>query len=372
MVFSFGIIGYSLLSLMKILRTFAGDFSVYYHAGQHVLQGYSLYTNISFTLFTYPPISSFFYIPFTILPFTFAQGLFVTISYACVWLSVLLTFRLLKEKPSLLFYFTTVALMLMSFPTKFTLGMGQSNLIALTLLLSAVMLDRDNKKIIAGGVLAFAIIFKPILVFLVLYFLFTRSFKTIFVCIGVGVGLVVLQIILLPSVLTSWQEYLTHVLPNLFTSQGREVYYNQGLTGALARLTTNTFVRSFFVTIGSLSLLGGVFWTLSKIKHTENFLLAVLLSVLPIIDSLSWQHHFVILLFPMTYTFFAVRKNKILLTLLFIAYVLVSYNIKHPQLFMHFGINLLLSHVFLGNILLVGVLLRSAYLQRSQGSTSKR
>lgn len=370
-LFSVGIIGYSLFSLIKIIKTFAADFSVYYHAGLHALHGQSLYTNISFTLFAYPPISSFVYVPFTIFPYQIAQGIFLCVSYLCVFISVLLVFALLKQRPPLVWYFVTVSLMLVSFPTKFTLGMGQSNLIALALFIGSVLLDQKNKKVLAGVLFAFAIMFKPILGFCILYFLWKKSWKTILACMITGISLAMLQILLLPKTLVAWQEYVTQVLPGLFTSKGREVYYNQGLLGTTARLVNDGTMRTVISLIGSAIFLGAILTKSMSTRRDSFLILALLLCVLPLIDGLSWQHHFVILLFPMLYAFSEFQDNKSLLCLLGLSYLLISYNIKSPQQFLHFPLNLVISHVFFGAILLFTILLYGSYRKRQKGSAIK-
>ena len=371
MIFAVSVITYSLAALYKVIRTSAPDFSVYYNAAQHLIHAQSLYTNISFTLFAYPPISSFFFIPFTFFSYQIAQGIFLLISYISVFFVVFFAFKLLNKNPTKLAYATGVALFLLSFPTKFTLGMGQSNVVALACFLACVVLQRQNKFILSGILLAVAIIFKPVFVLLVGYFLLNRLWKIIVTCIASGLLIFSIQIMLFPNTVASWIEYLTHILPHLMTTAGREVYYNQGLLGTISRLSQNTTVRSVISDVGIVFFLGVVVWVIRKSANNNNFHLSLFLCVLPLIDTLSWQHHFVILLFPMMYTFYTLHTTRERFFLL-LSYASISYNIKTPNQFLYFPGNLILSHVFWGALLLFGLLLYTLHGKGSKRSITKR
>lgn len=369
-VFALGSICYSAFSLYKIIITFAPDFSVYYHAALNLMHSKSLYTNISFTLFAYPPLSTFFYVPLTLFPYQIAQTLFLLTSYACIFLSVVITFKLLDKKPKILTYGVTVALFLLSFPTKFTLGMGQSNIIALTIFLGSVLLQRQKREILSGILLAAAIIFKPIFIILLLYFFGKRLWKVLLMCFVTGLGVTLLQILLTPYTLSAWLEYITHVLPGLMTTVGREVYYNQGLLGTISRVTTNILLRQIIEITGMVSFLGIIAWGTNHAKKDSNWYLAIIFCLLPMVDSLSWQHHFVVLLFPVLYLGHEIKSASLYIVLA-LSYLLVSFNIKNPQNITHFPSNILLSHVFWGTCILLGLLLYTWRLQRHKGITFK-
>lgn len=364
--FATGSILYSLFSLYKIIKSFAGDFSVYYHAGLSLIQGGNIYHLTSFTIFNYPPLTALAYVPLSFLPYQIAQAIYILTSFISACVCVVICFKLLKQKFSFFSYLFVTALFLLSFPTKFTLGMGQSNLIAYLLLLLTVWLTRKNKTIFAGILLACAIILKPIFVFFVLFFLLQKSWKTIASCVLTGSSVLLLQFLLFRQTESAWQTYFISILPSLFTSKGREVYYNQGLLGTISRLTPNDVVRKFGTWILSLVLLLDVGKNIFKTKHNSNLQLALFMCFLPLIDSLSWQHHFVILLFPMMVGFYQLRKTKIGLGFLVISYVLISSNIKDPQQLHFFGAPIILSHVFWGTLLLLCLLLYCARLPQAQ------
>jgi len=79
--------------------------------------------------------------------------------------------------------------------------------------------------------------------------------------------------------------------------------------------------------------------------------LGLLVSLNLIVNNFSWQHHFVFMIFPFLVTLFYVQKIKINLKLLFVlsvSYLLISFNLKNPNVVPV----LLQSHVFYGAILL--------------------
>jgi len=357
---------YSLVSLAKIINTLAPDFSVYYASAHSLLTHQSLYTIHSFTVFNYPPISSLFFVPFVLLPYQLAQGIFVSLSYLCIFACIVLCFKILNKKIAWQIFLIISALFLLSFPTKFTLGMGQSNLIAYTLFLLSVFLENKSKKIFSGIILAIAIILKPIFVLLILYFLFKKSWNSMFTTIITGLILLVFQQLFFAQTFSQWTTYITHILPGLMTTKGREVYYNQGLLGTISRFTTNLEARQIFNWIGVIIILADGIKNILQTKNNQ-LTLSVLLCTLPLIDSLSWQHHFVILLFPFLFTYYQLKNSKQGVSLLAISYLLISANIKNPNNYMWFPVSIALSHVFWGTLLLLMLLLYSAkILQRGK------
>ncbi len=357
------IIGYSMYSIVKICMSLAPDFLVYFSAARHMSEGTSLYATSAFTLFAYPPISALFFTPFSHMPFAFAQEIFILVSYIAIFASVWICFLLLDIHFLWQKYFAIIALTLLSFPAKFTLGMGQSNYIAYFFVLLAIFLERKKLFTLSGILLGIGCIFKPIFIFFLLYFLLKKSWKTCISFIGIGVLFVLVEFLFFPHAFSDWQEYLFKILPHLFTSNGREVYYNQGIMGFIARLTPILFLRSWVTFACIIFVLSVVIFKIYKTYKNHLFHLALILCVLPLIDSLSWQHHFIVLLFPFLYVWVYGAKTIPTKILFAISYGLVSINIVHPQVFVHFPFFLILSHTFFGAVLLLGLLL---YGQRSK------
>lgn len=341
------------ISVYKIVTTSAPDFSVFYQSTYDLNRGINPYLESNlFTAFGYPVVTTLFFTPFILLPYQIAQGIFVILSafsvLAIVYLSLLLINRKVDWRQFLFFS----ALAYLYFPTKFTLGMGQSSLLAYLLLLISYYFYRRKVKITSGIFLGITVLVKPILGFIFLFFILKKEWKIITTALFLIFLLTLLSIILYGF--DKYYIYLTHVLPPLLRPVGREIYYNQGLMGFISRLTSNLTVRSITTLISSLLLIGLII----KHKTSSNLQFALLLTTLTLIDTLSWQHHFVFLIFPFIVAVNLIRGrgDKKGLFFLLLAYFLVSGNIKDPQIFSAFPINLILSHTFFGALILFIIL----------------
>lgn len=351
------IFGYSLTQLYKLCTTTAPDFTVYYQSTQDVIHHANPYgDNKLFTAFNYPLITTIFFLPLMLLPQSWAQCIFLVLSYLCLFGCIYLTFKILKQKLVTSAYLSASALALLAFPTKFTLGMGQINFIALFLLLLFFWRYQLGKR---DTILWFilACLCKPILLFMVLFVLFRKKLKEMVIAVGI-LGLLGMFYPYVFGLQDTTLYYLQHVIPGLVAYSGREIYYNQGISGFVARLTSNLQYRWVFTTIVTL-LVGmlGLFGSFIYKKLSDPALFSILLTLLVIVDGLSWQHHFVFLLFPFAFAYFQTvhLKNNFLLGLWILAYLLVSFNIKSPQVFMSFPSVVLLSHVFYGALILLGL-----------------
>lgn len=344
--------------------TFAPDFSVMWGGARGLLMSRNPYTESGlFTGIGYPPNSLIFYIPLALLPYKVAQGVFVSLSALSIFGIVLLLFKIIKDSTRIreISLFLAFSLIVFSFPTRFTLGMGQNNLIALLLLLFSYYLYKGEQKVGAGIMLGLAISFKTIFIFFLLFFLLRRQWKIL----ASSVLTIILVILSTMAIFGDYLYvyYIKHVVPPLLNLSGREIYYNQGLVGFIARLTSDLYVRRYLSLTGSF----GLFYLLFKFRKTKNINLyfSMFIIALLLIDTLSWQHHFVWLIFPFVIIFEELfkRKLKMLYLVLATAYLLISWNIKNPSLFTGFPEDLILSNVFYGTVFL---LILNLYLLRKK------
>lgn len=342
-------------SVFLTIFTFAPDFSVMWNGARSLLMNKNPYTEPGlFTGIGYPPNSLLFYIPFALLPYNVAQGLFVPLSALIIFGITLFLFKVVDARnPNLISLLLVFSLIIFSFPTRFTLGMGQNNLIVFLLLIVSYYLYKTKREISSAVILGLAISLKTIFVFFLLFYLFKKEWKILMVSVVTIVSVVLLTTVFFGSDL--YLFYIKQVVPPLLNFSGREIYYNQGLVGFIARLTSDLYVRRHLSLAGSF----GLFYLLFKFRKTKNinlyfstFIVAILL-----LDTLSWQHHFVWLIFP-----FIVLSNHIiklkrayLWVLLGISYLLVAWNFKNPTLFSKFPFSLILSNVFYGTLILFGL-----------------
>lgn len=347
---------HAVLSLRKISTSFTPDFSVYYSSAGNILHHKNPYTDTHiFTLLGYPIMSVLFYIPFLIFPYQIAQGFFMIINFLSLIVIILLSLQLTKTL-SISNFLLFFSLGFLSFPVKFTLGMGQVNLVACAVMLGGLLFYLKQNKKAAMILLSIAILLKPILLFMLLFFILKKSWRIV---IGVCSTLFIITLATYLIYPTAMNYYISTIIPKYVSPAGREVYYNQGVMGFIARITQNNLYRRI---IFGLIDIGIILLTSFSVVKTKNLLLgfSLVLSALVIIDSLSWQHHFIFLLFPWICAFGIIKNNKkdkIWFVPLMISYLLVSWNISNPSFYQQQYLILVLSHTLYGGILLLLMLI---------------
>lgn len=355
-----GIIGYTIFSLYRILISFAPDFQVYYTAADYLFSNKSLYNNFhAFTNFGYPPISAALYLPLFFLPYQIAQGIFVVTSFFAGIGALIFTFYLSKVSLKPLYIIIGIGLLCLFFPFKFTLGMGQSNAIAYFSLLLGVVSLPKNRIIDSAFFFALAFVAKPILLITIVWVLVTKQWKLLMAIIGILFVASVMMFGIFPFTRNDTMYYIFHELPQLFSLHGKAIYYNQGVAGFVTRTLGEWWGNVFVIDVIGVGILALVFKALS-IKKDPVMRLTFIFAVLPLLDSLSWQHHFIFLLLPFVNAINIAWKEKDKLSLVFIgiSYLLIGGNIAHPERFAVLPANIVLSHTFYGGVILFGVLLK--------------
>ena len=350
---------YIIISIGKIVTTSAPDFPVYYYATLSFVRGENAYLDPSLpTMFIYPTVTSIFYLPFLMFSLDVSQAIFVVLSAFAVPIIVYLSLRLIYKFFSWRLFVVFTSLAFLSFPTKFTLGMGQVNLIALLLLLIGYYFYQKKEYIKSGMILALSFLAKPVLSFLLIFYILKKAWKSILILF-----LTLFILLAFSSLLYGYQMekyYLQFVVPILLeANSGRDVYYNQGLLGFFSRSIEDISIGKILSMIISGVLLTITLYTIFRRKVDNNIMFGLILILLPLIHTLSWQHYFVFLIFPMILTAKLIweKKKYKLFGLLGIAYLLISVNIKDPSHFEVFPSELILSHTFFGGILLYFLLL---------------
>ena len=338
-------------SFFRFVNTVTPDFSVLFWASKDLLMKVNPY--LDKTLFTgvgYPPNTLLFYFPFALFPYQFSQNFFFILSFLSLIFSFWVTFKILDIRVKKLSFLIYILLALVSFPTRFTFGMGQNNFIVLPLILLSYYFFQNDKKELSGMFLGLAISFKTIFAFFLLFYLLKREWKIFAYSL-----LTILLSVLLTGGLFGWSLYsfyLSEVIPPLLNLEGREIYYNQGIFGFISRIVLDIGLRRIFGFVLS-ALVGLTTIILSLKKRNTIYQFSLFFISLLLIDSLSWQHHFVWLIFPFVFLSqtFLNRRERALLVLLTFSYLLVSWNFKViPDV--RFASFMVLSHVFIGTILL--------------------
>lgn len=347
-------------SVYITVTTFAPDFSVMWNGANSLLKGNNPYIEPGqFTGIGYPPNSLLFYFPLLLLPYNIAQAIFVTLSAITIPVAMHILFKIIGSKNLNLVYSSlTFLLIVFSFPTRFTLGMGQNNLIAFLLLLLSYYLYKTKQVNLSGIILGLAISFKTIFLFFILFYFLKKEWRLAIMSLATFFVFVLLTSILFGTDL--YLYYFKNVIPPLLSFSGREIYYNQGYMGFISRLTLDVNLRSVINTIISLMTVLYTSYITTKKSIYSNYkdlTFSLYIISLLLLDTLSWQHHFVWLMFPFVILFHSIRKLGLYVPyfIWFVAYLLVSWNFKNPILFFEFPKTLVLSNTFYGAILLISL-----------------
>lgn len=339
-------------SLYRIISTTAPDFSVLWLAAKNLPKHQNPYLNQEiFTGVGYPANTLIFYLPLTLFSYGVAQTFFVLLCFVSIVGSVALSLKIIFKKISWPPLLLAISLTLLSFPTKFTLGMGQNNSIALFLLLLSYYFYRNKKTVLSGILLGTVIAFKTVFGFIFVFYVIKKEWKIVLYSI-----LAILMSVFLVTTITDlplYEYYINNVLPPLLNLQGREIYYNQGVIGFISRLTRNLTIRRY-LGIASSFLIFFITAMATLIKKQSDLLFSLFIISLLLIDSLSWQHHFVWLIFPFIVLLDSALKKKDIKTIVLIAvaYFLASWNFKNPIRYSMFPLSLALSNTFYGAFIL--------------------
>jgi hypothetical protein len=328
-----------LMLLRSLILGMYPDFNAYYYA--------SMKNNI----LNYPPFVTILFFPFSFFPLMIASKAWAVLSIFFLLSSLYLCFKLFNVR-----FFSSTALFLSSlafiyFPVKFTLGMGQINFLVLMFVVFTFYFYIKDKDSYSGIYLGISIVLKLFPVLLLLYFLLLKKYKIFLYAIVVFVSLGGISYLFIKPEINNY--YWQHLF-SVFSSAPVD-YYNQALSGFLARQLDNLHLIGLLRIIISVFFIAFSFWIIIKKAKkdysgkTLGFGLLITLNVF--INGYAWQHHFVWLILPFLIVFFYLKSKKLGLkyySSLAISYLLVSGNFKNPSLLPI----VFQSHVFFGAILL--------------------
>ncbi|OGG09141.1 hypothetical protein A2154_03740 [Candidatus Gottesmanbacteria bacterium RBG_16_43_7] len=344
---------HALISIQRIISTYAPDFSVLYVSAGNLIAGRQLYGANLYTELAYPPFTLLVFLPFLLIPFTPAQALWVIASFIAFLAIVYMCLKLAVPKPDLICWMFACSLFFIYFPTKYTLGMGQLNFIALFGLILAIFLNARNRYQQAAMSLAFGLILKPQLI-LILPFLHL-FWKNKVVQTGISIMILVILGGIIIFGLGGYLTYVTDIVPLYADFSARQVYYNQNLAALFSRLLPTEPAR-YLSYLSSIGLYLSTF--LFVLRHQKITLadLAVVFPLLLLVEPLAWQHHYVFLI-P-AFIFLWPQLNMKYRSLLIISGFLIGWNIKSPQNITSWASPLILSHTCIGAMMLYLICLK--------------
>ena len=301
---------------------FVTDFSFYYEGAERFMQDpLTLYPN-PFG-YMYPPLSVLLFLPLIVLPMPPSFLLSVVgmgvLAIACVELTIRLYERGRDEQIGAPL---RVSLMLIGFataPVFHNLKYGQVNIVVLFLGLSFLWLLQRDRPFTAALVLSVGFWLK--LYPLALGLLGLRRGWAARGAVGLGLGLIVAPLVLLPLVPAElYRQYVFDLMP-YWSSVTNAHALNQSITGVLEHmklpldmyiLSHDTPVGGFakavniFVLVGGL---GGVYAAYFLGRLRFDVVGVVVLAVMPVVSALGWEHTYVLTLPLLLYALLEARTR---------------------------------------------------------------
>lgn len=365
-IITLGLVAFGIFTIARIIFSFQlFDFRLYYEGARAAILSNDPY---SVQGVIYPPLTLVLLSPLAALPVRIAEDFWTLGSVFALIGSIVLILKSVDDKVSWEKIAMFFGLALFSFPFKFTLGMGQINLYILFLVCLTFFWYRKEKSWSAGFVLALAVTLKVTPVLFLLFFLRKRQWAASASFLLSFLAMQIVGVLLLGLSVT--KEYWLTIFPSIPTV-GNGIYYNQAITGWLARLGVDGSISKVLL-YGLLALLLVASWRIIKPgRHaaTSDLLEFGLIALVILLGTgLVWQHHYVLSLIPFLGVFLALpdksQKRRHLIQLgLFICYILIAWNIKLPATFSAWPENVLLSHVLYGGI---GLLLINVFSLRTK------
>jgi len=368
-------------------------FGAYYPAGKAIVEnpdnlyvGRSL-PNTKDTIlggFVNLPILAYLFTPFTYLDENQAGILFTSLGIATIlWSVFILTkFSKLKGWGKLLFF----GILLINVPVSNSIWIGNTTHLLFVPIISSLLCFKEKKDISSGVLLAIAVLIKPFLLFLMLFFVVKQRWRAL-----LGSGLTLLVAVGLSLLWCGWQLNLLWFQRCILSFSGKVVgsYNVQSIDSFLIRFLTNFPVDSWDMYEVSWSLklaryslfllfIGLSFWTIFKTRHShavesESLEFAIFLCLAIISSPISWTHYYLLLFLPISLLLglpWMTLKNwnwsgAIAAVLLLISTPpMKNSSFEHP-LVISFVRNFLVSHYFWGGVLLLGILLAARWRYHS-------
>lgn len=340
-----------ILSISSLVRTVLmlwnsnlPDFKILYDSSLFAFKHQNPYTNNALsTPVNYPPITLMLLYWVTLIPFAVASKIWILLSVASLLGTIYVINKIIPASWSL--NIMLFSLTVFSFPFKFTLGMGQVNLILLFLLALFFFFVSKRKDYFSAVSLSLAISIKLFPIFLLLPLILKRRWKIISSTLIFIIFLFFIAFLYVGKEANNY--YFQNTLFHIF-SKRYEYYYNQSVTGFLSRFG----IPDVIIFLTRIALFGISLVLIMKKRMSLILSLSLFVVLILLINHFSWQHHLVLLLLPY-YIILKYTKAKEAQFLLFVSYLLIALNIKHPSAFesLWFG-NLTLSHGFFGILLL--------------------
>ena len=277
--------------------------------------------------YIYPPFFAVGLAPLTLLPYHAANLVWFVFNAALLAASILMMLAVGgaaagRSSRDLLPAVTAIFVCLNFFPTIRALQCGQAGFVLLFLTTGGLLALLKRRDATAGLCVALAAAIKLTPVVLIVWMAWAGRRRAAAWAAGIMAGLTALSV-----AVAGWGNlvlYVTGFLPAL--SRGAATYANQSLNGFLNRLLTDQSLTVFgfsdepalvrwLARLGGLALLGAAFWLSRPARRPARplpeadlglamgYSLVVLTSL--IVAPISWEHHYVLALLPVTVMIYA-------------------------------------------------------------------
>lgn len=305
--------------------------------------------------FNYPPSSLIVLSSLHLLPVKAGEAVLILLSFFFLILSLWLVIKLSRIKISQSLFLLTSAFFIQTFPVKFTLILGQVNLIVLGLTITAIYFyivrHRKCAWSLAVIFLSLASCLKIFPLILLSLSLLKKDYKFVFSVLGLF-----LILNLIPGQ-ALFKQYFLNLVPSLSLATATPNFYDQSIYAFFFRLTHQldfSQLATFAVFLA--------FFVLALRKFKKQGLLfsaSYLLALCSIGSPFSWQHHLVFS-YPLILILLLQNLNKIRRSL----FKLVPFLIIWAVLVFHFPneASPLLANPFLASyqtIIILGLLIYS-------------
>jgi hypothetical protein len=257
----------------------------------------------------HPPSTIPFFLPLAPLPYPVAFALWDLVQLACLWLIVDLSLRALGHRVPLALGFAVTLALLAAWPIRESFVEGQLNIPVAAGIVVCWYALRDRRVAVAGVALALAVALKPLAGLFVLWALWRREWKMLFVAgftlaavslVGVALtgvqGTIDYVTLAYPMHAALWPGYQDNASPQGFFTRlfgpsewrPRPPYPTPGLS----RLLT---LASWAVAVGVL------FWRLGRRSPDPERLnreFAALGATMLLVTPIIWPHYYAVLIAP--------------------------------------------------------------------------
>ena len=273
--------------------------------------------------YLYWPVLAQMFTPFTLLDYSDYFLLLLVFNILITFFCLYLVYRLLdlknrKNNLPFVFLFLTLAV---NRPLHTTLHHGQVNILVFSLILLSLLLLKNKKEFASAFFLCLAAYLKIYPVLFLAWFFFQKRYRYIFYSI-VNFGAIFLVSGLLFS-FNSWLDFIKMGAGNLFYGTKSEFFFdynaqwgNNSLNGFLSQFfLSHDLPRNLVMPVILVILLACFLVFRTKIKDLLrkkelNLDASIILTLSLVLSTISWNHHYVIMIFPLTFLFNRIITEK--------------------------------------------------------------